>query len=84
MTWHYRPPGFRAGFALSLGATVLIILLLISGLLRSRAGRPPELTWVPVEDLRAVEPLVSNGLPTIQPVFRSCSYGWCEGTRPGS
>jgi hypothetical protein len=79
VTWHYRPPGFRAGFALSLGATVLIILLLISGLLRSRAGRPPELTWVPVEDLRAVEPLVSNGLPTIQPVFRSCSYGWAKG-----
>jgi hypothetical protein len=79
VTWHYRPPGLRAGFALSLGAAVLIILLLVSGLLRSRAGRPPELTWVPVEDLRAVEPAVSNGLPAIQPVFRSCSYGWAKG-----
>jgi hypothetical protein len=79
VTWHYTPPGFRTGFALSLGATALIILLLVSGLLRSRPGRPPELTWVPVEDLRAVEPLVSNGLPTIQPVFRSCSYGWAKG-----
>ena len=79
VSWHYRPPGFRTGFALSLGATVLIILLLVSGLLRSRPGRPPELTWDPGESRRAVEPVVSNGLPIIQPVFRSCSYGGAEG-----
>ena len=79
LTWHYRPPGFRAGFALSLGATALIILLVASGLLLSRPGRPPELTWVPGEPVRAVEAAVSNGLPTIQPAFRSCSYGWAKG-----
>ncbi len=79
LTWHYRPPGFRTGFALSLGATVLIILLLVSGLLRSRPGRPPEVTWDPGKSRRAVEPVVSNGLPIIQPVFRSCSYGGAEG-----
>ena len=43
VTWSYRPPGFRLGFALSLGATALILLAVISGLSvsRSRRGRAP-------------------------------------------
>lgn len=40
VTWSYRPPGFRMGFALSLGATVLILLAVISGLFVSRSRRP--------------------------------------------
>jgi hypothetical protein len=39
VTWSYRPPGFRMGFALSLGATALILLAVISGLLVSRSRR---------------------------------------------
>ncbi|HEX3387822.1 MAG TPA: hypothetical protein VHT94_02180 [Streptosporangiaceae bacterium] len=42
VTWSYRPPGFRMGFALSLGATVLILLAVISGLFVSRSRRPRE------------------------------------------
>jgi hypothetical protein len=42
VTWRYRPPGFRMGFALSLGATALILLALIGGLLVSRSRRPHE------------------------------------------
>ena len=42
VTWRYRPPGFRMGFALSLGATALILLALIGGLLVSRSRRPRE------------------------------------------
>jgi hypothetical protein len=42
VTWSYRPPGFRMGFALSLGATALILLAVISGLLLSRSRRPRE------------------------------------------
>src|ERR1700722_18964043 len=33
VTWSYRPPGFRMGFALSLGATALILLAMVSALL---------------------------------------------------
>ncbi len=40
VTWSYRPPGFRVGFALSLGATAAIILLLVIGLFLSRSARP--------------------------------------------
>jgi hypothetical protein len=36
VTWSYRPPGFRMGFALSLGATVLVLLAVIWGLFASR------------------------------------------------
>jgi hypothetical protein len=41
VTWSYRPPGFRMGFVLSLGATMLIVLAVISALFvsRSRRGR---------------------------------------------
>ena len=39
VTWSYRPPGFRMGFALSLGATMLILLAMISALLVSRSRR---------------------------------------------
>ena len=42
VTWSYRPPGFRAGFALSLGAAAFILLLLASGLFLARSGRPRE------------------------------------------
>jgi hypothetical protein len=42
VTWNYRPPGFRMGFALSLGATVLILLAVIGGLFVSRSRRPRE------------------------------------------
>ena len=40
VTWSYRPPGFRLGFALSLGAAGFILLAVISGLLVSRSRRP--------------------------------------------
>ena len=40
VTWSYRPPGFRMGSALSLGATALILLAVITGLLVSRSRRP--------------------------------------------
>ena len=40
VTWSYRPPGFRLGFVLSLGATALILLAVIIGLLVSRSRRP--------------------------------------------
>ena len=39
VTWRYRPPGFRMGFALSLGATALILLALIGALFVSRSRR---------------------------------------------
>ena len=39
VTWSYRPPGFRMGFALSLGATALILLAVISALFVSRSRR---------------------------------------------
>ncbi len=39
VTWSYRPPGFRLGFALSLGATALIMLAVISALFMSRSRR---------------------------------------------
>jgi hypothetical protein len=39
VTWSYRPPGFRMGFALSLGATVLILLAMISALFVSGSRR---------------------------------------------
>jgi hypothetical protein len=73
--WSYRPPGFRMGFALSFGATALIIALLIAGLFLSRAGRPGG----SARDLRGpdrlAEPMVRNGLPDVQPVFSFPSYG---------
>jgi hypothetical protein len=39
VTWTYVPPGFLAGGALSLGATVLILLFLLAGWLFPLAGR---------------------------------------------
>jgi hypothetical protein len=52
VTWSYRPPGFRMGFALSLGATVLILLAVISALLVSRSRRRRE----PVPAVRKPRP----------------------------
>ena len=42
MTWSYRPPGFRMGFALSLGAAALILLALGSALFVSGSRRRRE------------------------------------------
>jgi hypothetical protein len=42
VTWSYRPPGFRMGFALSLGAATLILLAVISALFVSGFGRRRE------------------------------------------
>jgi hypothetical protein len=39
VTWTYLPPGFLVGGALSLGATALIVLLLLAGWLPLPAGR---------------------------------------------
>ena len=39
VTWSYRPPGFRMGFALSLGATALILLAMVSALFVSGSRR---------------------------------------------
>jgi hypothetical protein len=39
VTWSYRPPGFRTGFALSLGATALVLLAMISALFVSGSRR---------------------------------------------
>ena len=36
VTWSYVPPGFRLGVALSLGANVLVLLLLLAAPARSR------------------------------------------------
>jgi hypothetical protein len=52
VTWSYRPPGFHMGFALSLGAAVLILLALISGLFVSRSRPPRE----PVAAVRKPRP----------------------------
>ena len=35
VTWSYEPPGVRLGFALSLGAAVLVVLLLLAAPVRS-------------------------------------------------
>jgi uncharacterized membrane protein YfhO len=61
VTWSYRPPGLRMGLAVSLGATALIILLLISGWFVSRSARPREPAWDPGEPLRITGPMVRNG-----------------------
>jgi hypothetical protein len=76
VTWTYRPPGIRMGFALSVGATALIIALLISGLFLPRAGRPrartpdrgkpprlhePRLHEPRLPEPRLPEPMVRNG-----------------------
>jgi hypothetical protein len=42
VTWSYRPSGFRMGFALSLGATALILLAVISALFVSGSRRRPD------------------------------------------
>jgi hypothetical protein len=42
VTWTYRPPGFRMGFALSLGATLLILLAVITALFVSGSRRRRE------------------------------------------
>jgi hypothetical protein len=60
LTWSYRPPGFRMGFALSAGSTALLILL-VSGLLVYRSARRRELALDPGEPSRVVEPMVRNG-----------------------
>jgi hypothetical protein len=59
VTWSYRPPGFRMGFALSLGATALILLAVISGLCVSRSRRPRE-PAAPVRKPRPGESAVSQ------------------------
>ena len=61
VTWSYRPPGFRMGFALSVGATALIILLLLGGPFWSGSARPRPLTWDPGEPRRVAERMVRNG-----------------------
>jgi hypothetical protein len=60
LTWSYRPPGFRVGFALSAGSIALLILL-VSGLLVFRSARRGELVGDPGEPPRVVEPMVRNG-----------------------
>jgi hypothetical protein len=47
------------GFALSVGSTSLLILL-VSGLLVFRSARRRELVWDPGEPPRMVEPMVRN------------------------
>jgi hypothetical protein len=70
VTWTYRPPGIRMGFALSVGATALIIALLISGLFLPRAGRPRARTPDRGEPPRLHEPrLHEPGLP--EPMVRN-------------
>ena len=61
VTWSYRPPGFRAGFALSLGAAAFILLLLAGGPFLVRSGRTREFTWDPGPPRRAAEPVVRKG-----------------------
>ena len=61
LTWSYRPPGFRAGFALSRGAAAFILLLLASGLFPARSGRAREPTWDPGPPRRAAGPMVRKG-----------------------
>ena len=61
VTWSYRPPGFRAGFALSLGAVASILLLLAGGLFLARSGRAREFTRDPGPPRRAAEAMVRKG-----------------------
>ena len=61
LTWSYRPPGFRAGFALSRGAAAFILLLLAIGLFPARSGRAREPTWDPGPPRRAAGPMVRKG-----------------------
>ena len=84
VTWSYRPPGFRAGFALSLGAATFIVLLLASGLFLVRSGRPRAFSGDPGRAGRAAAPLIRNSAAepsvrkiraAVQPVFRSPAYG---------
>jgi hypothetical protein len=49
------------GFALSVGATALIILLLLGGPFWSRPARPRPLTWDPGEPRSVAERMVRNG-----------------------
>ena len=61
VTWSYRPPGFRAGFALSVGAAAFILLLLAGGPFLVCSGRTREFTWDPGPPRRAAEPVVRKG-----------------------
>jgi hypothetical protein len=61
VTWSYRPPGLRAGLALSLGGAEFIFLLLASGLFLVRSGRTRESNWDPGPPRRALEPMVRKG-----------------------
>ena len=61
LTWSYRPPGFRVGFALSRGAAGFILLLLASRLFPVRSGRAREPTWDPGPPRRAAGPMVRKG-----------------------
>jgi hypothetical protein len=74
VTWSYRPPGFRAGFALSLGATALVLLAVICGLFASRCrpsrtsrGRPGAAPGrdgrQPVPDSHGPQPMVAPSCP---------------------
>ena len=61
LTWSYRPPGLRTGSAMSLGATVLILLMLAAGRLLSRSRRPRGLPGDVPEPRPAAKPMVRNG-----------------------
>ena len=88
VTWSYRPPGFRAGFALSLGAATFIVLLLARALFLARSGRPRAFSGDPGRAGRAAGPLIGKSAAgpsirkiraAVQPVFRSPAYGEVRG-----
>ena len=85
VTWSYRPPGFRLGFALSLGATALIMLAVISALFMSRSRRRRGLAAA----ARKPRPGRDGGQPGPGPlgphpvIAPSCS-GVGPGTRPAA
>jgi hypothetical protein len=71
VTWSYLPPWFTAGFALSLAATALILLLVAGPLLLpgrrwGRRRRPPPRTFPPVR----LRPLQAAEAPAAQPDLR--------------
>ena len=76
VTWSYRPPGFRMGFALSLGATALVLLAVLWGLFMSRSRRARSSRRrpgaAPGRDGRQPGPDPHGPLPMIVP---SCSGG---------
>ena len=93
MTWSYRPPWFRAGFALSLGAAAFILLLLAGGPVLVRSGRTREFTRIPARPAglpsrwsgRAdrLSSQSSGLLPTVEREDRSGAGQDSRTTRPG-